>query len=64
MVGEEGGKGGGEMGLGQQEHQKVVVIRSCVGSVGGGDPGGVGGVGCGGVYRRIVSGRVRWRGRG
>ncbi len=42
----------------------MVGIRSCVGSVGGGDPGGVGGVGCGGVYRRIVGGRVRWRGCG
>ncbi len=64
MVGKEGDKGGGEIGLGRQEHQKVVGIRSCVGSVGGGDPRGVGGVGCGGVYRRIVGGRVRWRGRG
>ncbi len=68
MVGEEGGKGGGKMGLGRQEHQKVVGIRSCVGSVGSEDPGGlvvlavvvfiigllVGGLGGGGVVDIVV----------
>ncbi len=35
-----------------------------LGALAVGIPGGGGGVGCGGVYCRIIGGRVRWRGRG